>query len=131
MTTWGMAGVAGMAGVGGKQAKMRRNVNPKDQFGRKWMTAYELVTGESTCGWTPAWGALGDPLKHTSSYLTFTRNEDGQFETTRCVVDFDQWIQEIEQAERAWYTQLNQVAIAKYTIINPETVGKLDQDKFL
>lgn len=131
MTTWGMAGVAGMAGVGGKQAKMRRNVNPKDQFNRKWSTAYELITGESTGGWYPAWGALGDPLKHTSRYLNFTRNEDGQFETTRCVIDFGQWIQDIEAEERMWYRQLNEIAISKYSIIDPKTTGDLDKDPFL
>lgn len=131
MTTWGMAGIAGMAGIGGKQAKMRRNVNPKDQFGRKWSTAYELITGESTGGWTPAWGALGDPLRHTQAYLNFSRNEDGQFETTKCVIDFDLWIQDIEQAEKQWYTQRNQVAIAKYSVVTPEMVDRLDDDKFI
>lgn len=131
MTTWGMAGIAGMAGIGGKQAKMRRNVNPKDQFGRKWGTAYEIITGEATGGWVPAWGQYGDPLRHTQAYLAMGRNEDGQVEPTRCVIDFALWIQDIEQAERQWYHQLHQVAIAKYTVIDPATVGTLDQDKFL
>lgn len=131
MTTWGMAGIAGSAGVAGKQAQMRRNVNPKDQYGRKWMTAYELVTGEATGGWTPAWGALGDPLKHTQRYLAMGRNEDGQVETTRCVIDWDLWIQETEQEERGWYRQLHQNAISKYSHIDPKTVGELDKDQFL
>lgn len=130
-TTWGMAGIAGMAGVAGKQATMRRNVNPKDQFGRKWSTAYELVTGEATGGWTPAWGALGDPLKRTSNYLAMGRNEDGQVEPTRCVIDYDLWIQDIQQAETGWYRELNQIAIAKYSIIDPKTVAELDKDPFL
>ena len=124
---------AGGPGIPGKQAKMRRNVNPVDQFGRKWLTAYEVANGESTGGWMITWGALGDPLRTPGKYIDFTRDESGQTEPKSCRVDFDRWIADVEQDERNWYYQLNQNAMHHYKrgSLTPEDAAKLDQDQFL
>src|SRR6266699_636807 len=126
---------AGGPGIPGKQGQMRRNCNPRDQFGRKWLTAYELATGESTGGWMVAWNTqerpYGDPLRTPGKYLSFVRNEENQAELGRCVIDFDLWIEDIERAEQGWYEQLHQNALTKYTAIAPDRVSTLDQDKFL
>ena len=118
-----------MAAKARTQADYRRDMNPRDQFGRKWLTTIELMTGEPTGGIVPA--GWSDPLRTPMQYLKVPRNADGQSELGRLVLDFDAWIAEIEHAEMVWYQELHEIALAKYTALDPARVPELDKDKLL
>lgn len=111
------------------QASMRRDINPRDQFGRKWLMTIELVTGDPTGGITPA--GWTDPLATPGHYIKVPKNADGQAELGRVVVNFDQWIADHEEAERVWYAQLHVNARDVYKRLDPTDVAQLEQDKFL
>jgi hypothetical protein len=111
------------------QKAMRRDVNPRDQFGRKWLLTIELVTGDPCGEVVPA--GWSDPLRTPMNRVRLAFNEDGQVDLSRCHVDFDRWIDEIEDSERGWYEELHRNALHVYKAVNPSDVGALDQDKFL
>ena len=73
-----------MAAKARTQADYRRDMNPRDQFGRKWLTTIELMTGEPTGGIVPA--GWSDPLRTPMQYLKVPRNADGQSELGRLVL---------------------------------------------
>lgn len=111
------------------QQTQRRDINPKDQFGRKWSMAIELATGDPCGGIFPA--GWTDPLRTPMKYLAVPRNEEGQAEIGRLRVDFDTWTAEHEDEERRWYQQLHANARDVYKRLDPTEVARLEQDKFL
>jgi hypothetical protein len=111
------------------QKAHRRDLNPRDQFGRKWLLTIELVTGDPCGEVVPA--GWSDPLRTPMNRVRLAQNEDGQIDPSRCHVDFDRWISTIEDDERGWYEELHRNALHVYKSVEPSDVVKLDQDKFL
>lgn len=93
------------------QADFRRDINPRDQFGRKWQMAIEISTGDPTGGIFPA--GWTDPLRTPMKFIRVPRNEDNQAEVGKVRVDFDAWITEQEHEEKGWYDRLYEIALAK------------------
>lgn len=114
--------------MGKTQADFRRDINPKDQFGRKWSACIEIATGEPTGGIFPA--GWTDPLRTPIKYLIVPRNEDGQAEIGKIKVDFPRWISEQEHDEKGWYDQLYQIALAKNVDIPSDPIT-LETNKIL
>lgn len=111
------------------QADQRRDINPLDQFGRKWSMTIEIITGDPTGGIFPA--GWSDPLKTPMKYIKVRRTPEGQSELGRVLVDFPSWVEEIRHEDGLWYQQLYENAIAKYATIDPAKVATLDRDPFL
>lgn len=118
-----------MAGNIKTQADQRREINPKDQFGRRWGGTIEIATGDPTGAFVPC--GFPDNLCNTKNYLRTYRDEFGNVDLSRVEVNFPLWVRDIEEAERSWYEQLHRNAIHVYKSIEPEKVATLDQDKFL
>lgn len=111
------------------QADDRRSLNPRDQFGRLWALCIEVRTGEPTGAVLPA--GWSDPLRTPMHLVTMLKTEFGQVDLGRVQVNFDQWIGEIEHAEQKWYERLHEIALSKYSSLDPERVPHLDQDQLL
>ena len=109
------------------QADYRRDINPRDQFGRKWLTVIEKATGDPCSEVVPV--RWTDPLRTPMYFVRMLKNEDGQTDTTRVTVDFGSWIAQNEAAEGDWYKQLHQNALHMYKAIEPGT--DLTRDKML
>lgn len=93
------------------QADFRRDINPRDQFGRKWQMSIEIATGYPTGGVFQA--GWMDPLRTPMKYVKMVKNEDGQIELGKVHVDFPHWISDIEQALEGWTRQLVDNALTK------------------
>lgn len=93
------------------QRDYRRNMNPVDQYGRKWLVTIEIATGDPTgliraAGWR-------DPLRTPQKYVVVPK-EQGQSVWGRITVNFEQWVNDQQQAEREWKVRLWEVGTLKY-----------------
>lgn len=89
-----------MAQMGKSQADRRRDMNLKDQFGRKWLAAIEKESFEPAghivpAGWT-------DPLRTPSQYLRIPRDESGNPQVGSVLVDFKRWFTDQTNAMKDW-----------------------------
>lgn len=114
-----------------QQKDHRREINPKDQFGRKWGMTIEIRTGDPTGSCTPC--GFTDHLRNSANYLRTAKTEDGQVDLSRVIVDFPTWTMHVEDDERGWYEQLHRNAMQVYKkgSLSPEDVRALDSDGFL
>jgi hypothetical protein len=114
--------------LGKTQADFRRDINPRDQFGRKWSACSEIGTGEPTGGIFPA--GWTDPLRTPIKYLGVPKNDDGQAEIGKLRVDFDRWVSDQRKEEQDWYASLYQIALNKNVDI-PSDVSVLEKHPIL
>lgn len=116
-----------------RQATYRRDLNPKDQFGRKWLVVVETKTmdicGEAIPAWNGVKGSARDPLRTPMNYVRLMTTEDGNPDTSRCTVDFDAWREQQQQATHTWYERLHDNAITTYKAI--EQGSDLEHDRIL
>lgn len=115
------------------QADYRLDLNPKDQFGRKWLVVVEKETmdicGEALPAWETAKDRPRDPLRTPMNFVRLVRNDVGQADTSRCVVDYDAWVEQQRQATQLWYERLNENALLVYKAI--EMGADLEHDPIL
>jgi hypothetical protein len=74
-----------------------------DQYGRKWAVTLEIASGSPTSGIQPA--GWFDPLRTHQKYLTVPK-EQGQPVWGKVVINFEQWVNDQQQAEREWKVRL-------------------------
>lgn len=116
-----------------RQATYRRDLNPKDQFGRKWLVVVEVKTmdicGEALPAWNGVPGQPKDPMRTPMNYVRLATTEDGNPDTSRCTVDLEAWKIQQEEATRGWYERLHDNAIHIYKAIDQNS--DLEHDRIL
>jgi len=109
------------------QADMRRDQIYEDQFGRPWLVAIELRTGDPTgyiapAGWT-------DELRIPQQYLRVPRDKYGQPKMGRLQIAFDEWRLEVERANQEWKTHFFRIGNKVYGMkFDPHTA---ESDEYL
>lgn len=85
---------------GQSQADKRRDMNLKDQFGRKWLAAIEKESFEPAGHITPA--GWTDPLRTPTQYLRVPRDEFSNPQVGQVLVDFKRWHTDQTNAMKEW-----------------------------
>ncbi len=94
------------------QADQRRDQVYEDQFGRPWLVAIELATGDPTSHIAPA--GWTDTLNVPQQFLRVPRDKYGQPKMGRLEIAFSEWRLEVERANTDWKTQLYKIGNKVY-----------------
>lgn len=88
------------------QATDRRNVVNTDRFGRQWVLAIEISTGDPTGLISPC---FNDPLQTPMKYLSVPQDAPRTL-----TIDFGRWIRDLREAETEYLNQLHEDGIRLY-----------------